>query len=156
MGKSKARKAKQAATKAQLLHRAEMSALLWFGGLMVLAVAGGTFLMRGGAHQHGGGTVGHDEESLIDLENARCPTCAETARPDVVDDWHHLRVHLARSECVGAFEANPEKSLDASGIEWRDASRVAREINHSNGSAQSAALANAQARWHVLAPGAAH
>lgn len=156
MTKSKARKARQAASKAQLVHRAEMSALFWFGGLMVIVVAGGMFLMRGGAHQHGPGTVGHEEESLIDLANARCPTCGDAATAETVSDWHHLRVRLAHPACVAAFEATPEKSLDASGIEWRDAARVAREINHLNGSAQSAVLAKAQARWHVVAPGAAH
>ena len=156
MSKSKTRKAKQAATKSQELHRAKMAALLSFGGLMVIAVAGGTFLMRGGAHQHGRGTVAHEDEVLIDLRNAKCPTCGETAGSDVVEDWHHLRVHLARSECVTAFAADPEKILDASEIQWREAARVAREINHVSGSAQDAALAKAQARWHVLPPGAAH
>lgn len=156
MSKSKSRKAKRTSTKAPDLHRAKMAALLSFGGLMVLAVVGATLVIRGGGHQHGRGTVGHDEETLIDLGNATCPTCGDAAGSDVVEDWHHLRIHLARSECVAAFDAAPEKDLDASGIEWRDAARVARELNHLSGSARDAALVKAKARWHVLQPGAAH
>ena len=154
MSKSKTRKAKQAATKAQSLHRAKMAALLSFGGLMVIAMAVGSVLLRSRAHPHEHGTVGHDEETLIDLGNVKCPTCDESAGLDVVEDWHHLRVHLAHAECMRAFDANPERALDESGIDWREAARVAREINHLSGSARDGALAKVQDRWRVLLPGA--
>ena len=154
MSKSKTRKASQAATKAQNLHRAKVAALLSFGGLMVIAMAVGSVLLRGRVHQHGHGTVGHDEETLIDLGNVKCPTCDESVDSGVVEDWRHLRVHLAHPECMRAFDANPESALDESGVDWREAARVAREINHLSGSAQHAALAKAQDRWRVLPPGA--
>ena len=46
--------------------------------------------------------------------------------------------------------------LDASGLDWRGAARVAREINHSSGRAQQEALSKAEARWHVIPAGSGH
>lgn len=153
MSKTNARKAKKDAENAQASRRAGLAALLSFGGLMVIGVAGALLMTRSHVHQHGPRTVGHDEEFLVDLGNTRCPTCADAAAADVVVDWHHLRVHLARHDCEAAFSAKPEESLDRSGIDWRDAARAAHGINHARGDARETSLSRAKERWHVIPPG---
>lgn len=152
MSRTQARKVTKDAANARDLRRAGLAALLAFGGLMVIGIAGGLLLMRSHVHQHGPRTVTHDEEFLVDVGNARCPTCGDAAVADVVVDWHHLRVHLARHECEAAFSATPEESLDRSGIDWRAAARAAREINHARGDAREAALSRAGGRWQVVPP----
>lgn len=154
MSRKQARAASKAAEDAKAARRAGMAAFLAFGALMVIGVAGALLLMRGRAHRHG--PVGHDEETVIDLENAGCPTCGDAALAGTAVDWHHLRVRLAHPECEAAFCGAPEKLLDASGLDWRGAARVAREINHSSGRARQDALLKAEARWHVIPAGSGH
>jgi hypothetical protein len=149
VSKKSARKAKQGAEEARLLRRAGTWAFLAFGALMVIGVSGGLLIMRARGHRSDSAA-----ESLIDLENARCPTCGDAACADFAVDWRHLRVRLAHSECERAFCAAPEKTLDSSGSDWRGAARTAREINHLSGRARDTALSKAETRWHVVSPAA--
>lgn len=156
MSKRQARAAKKAAEDARAVRRAGMAAFLAFGVLMAVGTAGALLLMRGRAHQHGAGTVGHDDETVIDLGNDRCPTCGGSTVAGVAVTWHHLSVRLAHPKCDAAFCESPEKLLDASGLDWRAAARAAREINHLSGSARDAALLKAAARWHVVPAASEH
>lgn len=156
MSKRQVRATKKAAEDARAARRAGMAAFLAFGVLMVVGTAGALLFMRGRAHQHGPRTVGHDEETAIDLENSGCPTCGDSAVAGVAVNWHHLRVRLAHPECEAAFCEAPEKLLDASGLDWRDAARAAREINHLSGRSRDEALSKAEARWHVVPPASEH
>ena len=152
MSKKKARQAKKAAADARAIRNAGWAALLTFGALIVFGTAAGLWIMRAGAHQHGPHTIGHEEETLIDLENARCPTCGDAALAGTSVDWHHVRVRLARPDCEPVFSANPEKLLDGSSVDWRGAARTAREINHLQGHARDEALSKAETRWHIVPP----
>lgn len=148
-----ARKAKQAAQNARDVRRAGIAVLLTFTTLLMIGGAGGMYLMHFRQHRHGPREVLPEEESLVDLENPRCPTCGNATAADLVIDWHHLRIRLAHDDCRTAFSAAPQRVLDSSGMEWRRAARLAHEINHGSDSARKVALTEAEDRWRVLLPG---
>lgn len=87
---------------------------------------------------------------LVDLGNTRCPVMGG----DVVDEhfieWNHLRVGFCCPGCDGRFLKDPEKALDSTEVDWREAARAVEDYLFAEGAHKGHKLEEIRKRWKVL------
>jgi YHS domain-containing protein len=88
--------------------------------------------------------------TLIDLKNATCPVMGGEVDGATWSEWNGLRVGHCCPGCGAKFLREPEKYLDAAGIEWKAAAAAVKSVDAAAGEARTKALATLKAKWTVL------
>ena len=145
------------------MRQAGKSALLAFGALSAVGSVGALFLVRARytvheRHHHPRSEVRSRSTTssadrgdyLIDLQNARCPTCSDAVDGCTFADWRGVRVGLSHARCEADFHADPTRALDASGLEWQAAAAAVESAGDLTGSAREQALDSLRSRWRII------
>ena len=92
---------------------------------------------------------------LIDLGNAKCPVMrGRGVNGRTFTTWNGLRVGHCCPGCSRKLLANPEKVLDAGGIDWRGAADAVAQVDNATGEKQQKLIQAAKRKYKVLsAPG---
>ena len=109
---------------------------------------------KGGHAGHGGAPpAGEGEEAaglLVDLGNARCPIMGGKPDGETWSEWNGLRVGHCCPMCTAKFQADPQKSLDKAGIDWKPAAAAVKKVNDAKGEEREKALKALRSKWKVV------
>lgn len=95
------------------------------------------------------------EGLLVDLGNTKCPVMGGKPNGKLFSEWNGLRVGHCCAMCPAKFSADPEKYLDASGIDWKAAVAAVKKVNEAKGADRDKALAELKKKWTVARDAAA-
>jgi hypothetical protein len=87
---------------------------------------------------------------LVDLRNSKCPIQGGAVDGSTYTEWNNLRVGFCCPGCDTQFLENPERVLDKSGIEWREAAEAIADYHASPAEHRRHKLAAIQRKWPVL------
>jgi hypothetical protein len=87
---------------------------------------------------------------LIDLGNEICPIMGNKVNGETWSEWNGLRVGHCCPPCIEDFLAEPEKTLDEKGIEWRAAAAAVAAIKAASGHERHRLLAETGKTWKIV------
>ena len=59
-------------------------------------------------------------------------------------------MHDHAGDCEKALLAKPEEVLDKSGLDWREAARLVRMVNHGHGAERDRSLEKLKTKWRLV------
>lgn len=87
---------------------------------------------------------------LVDLGNAKCPVMGGEPTGKLFSEWSGLRVGHCCPMCTSKFAADPQKYLDASGLDWKAAAAAVKKVEEAKGADRDNALAELKQKWTVV------
>ncbi len=87
---------------------------------------------------------------LLDLGNEKCPIMGNGVNGKTWSEWRGVRIGHCCPPCIENLLAEPEKALDAAGIEWREAVALVSAIEKSTGEERVRLLAEAEEKYGVV------
>lgn len=89
-------------------------------------------------------------ETLVDLGNAKCPVRGGAVDGKTYTEWNGLRVGHCCPGCSAKFLTDPEKSLDAAKLSWREAADAVKAVEKATGADRAKALDALKKKWKLL------
>ena len=97
-----------------------------------------------------GPAMADDGDIVVELGNKTCPIMKKAVTGHNFAEWNGLRIGTCCGGCVRKILADPQKTLDAAGIEWREAADLVAKARAAKGAEREKLLAEIAAKYTLV------